>query len=193
MRMKELGDSVLLDKLKQNDEVAFTELYNRYWDKMYVIAVNRLNNPAEAEEAVQEVFYNIWKRRADISVTLSLPAYLATAVKYEVLNMLARQKRFLRYEKYTAYTGATADESAGEQLQVADMQRQLQQTIKALPEQCRLVYRLSREGGYSRKEIATTLDISEKTVANHLTRALKSLRGTFTELFRIIIFFLLTR
>nr|WP_295870921.1 RNA polymerase sigma-70 factor [uncultured Chitinophaga sp.] len=191
--MKELGDSVLLDKLKQNDEAAFTELYNRYWGKMYVIALNRLNNPAEAEEAVQEVFYNIWKRRAEISVTLSLPAYLATAVKYEVLNTLARQKRFLRYEKYTVYTGAAADESAGEQLQVADMQRQLQQTIRALPEQCRLVYRLSREGGYSRKEIATTLDISEKTVANHLTRALKSLRGTFTEIFRILIIFLLTR
>lgn len=191
--MKELEDAVLLDKLKHDDEAAFTELYNRYWDKMYIIAVNRLSNPAEAEEAVQEVFYNIWKRRADISVTLSLPAYLATAVKYEVLNTLARQKRFQRYEKHTVYTGAAADESAGEQLQVADMQRQLQLTIKALPEQCRLVYRLSREAGYSRKEIASTLAISEKTVANHLTRALKSLRGTFTEIFRILIIFFLTR
>lgn len=190
--MKELGDIVLLEKLKDNDEAAFTEIYNRYWDKLFVIAAHRLNSQAEAEEAVQEVFYNIWKRRADIQITSSLPAYLATSVKYEVLNSLARKKRFQRYEQHTVHTTAEADESAGEQLHFAQLQQQLQQTIKALPEQCRLVYRLSREAGYSRKEIASTLDISEKTVANHLTRALKSLRGSLTQIFRIIIIFFLS-
>lgn len=187
--MKELEDITLLEKLRSGSRDAFTALYNRYWDKLFVIASHRLNSPQEAEEVVQEVFYNIWKHRAALHIHTSLPAYLATAVKYEVLNQLARKKRFQRYELHAVHNAPLADLSAGERLQFNDLQQQLQATIRSLPEQCRIVYRLSREQGYSRKEIATHLDISEKTVANHLTRALKVLRISFSQLFRVFMIF----
>jgi RNA polymerase sigma-70 factor (ECF subfamily) len=79
---KPYTDQQLLDLIRTDDRGAFTELYNRYWDKTYAVALHRLEDEHEAEEVVQEVFLSIWQRRATLQLTHTVATYLAVAVKY---------------------------------------------------------------------------------------------------------------
>lgn len=69
------SDEQLLRLLQQNDEAAFTEIYNRYWKILYSSAHNILQVKDAAEDAVQEVFISLWKRRNLVHIE-SLKAYL---------------------------------------------------------------------------------------------------------------------
>ncbi|MGY3055301.1 RNA polymerase sigma-70 factor (family 1) [Pedobacter sp. UYEF25] len=169
-------DSELVLMLKLDNEEAFTEIYNRYWKKLYVVACNKLGNFAEAEEVVQNIFLSIWFRRATIEIASNLNAYLAVCVKYKVIKAL--NKRF-HQKKYLASLNDNdiLDNSTQEWLQFEEMKGQLSKLVADLPTKCQLVYRLSKEEGLSQKKIAEDLGISQKTVEAHLTTAIKKLKA----------------
>jgi RNA polymerase sigma-70 factor (ECF subfamily) len=167
-------DEDLFALLQSGDRKAFDELYNRYWDKLFVVACRRLGNPAEAEEVVQDVMLRLWSRRGEIALKSSLGAYLAVAVKYEVINWLARHRRRQAYQN--ALEGPEADHSTEQLVDFFALQERLSRLVKALPEKRRIVFQLSRDQGLSQKEIAERLRISENTVEAHIRKALQSLR-----------------
>ena len=82
----------LLHLITQDHEAAFTELYERYWEKLYVIAYNRLRDKASAEDIVHDVFTALWTNR-HITHIDNAENYLAVAVKYAVLNRVKRTIR----------------------------------------------------------------------------------------------------
>jgi RNA polymerase sigma-70 factor (ECF subfamily) len=169
-------DEQLVYLLRGSDEAAFTEIYRRYWDKLYVAATHRLCDGVEAKEVVQDIFYNLWKKRASLRLTHALSTYLAAAVKFEVINRLARDERKRRYLKDTAGRLSIAENLTQQQIDFDMLREQLSALVKALPEKCRLVYRLHREAGYSKEEIAEELGIASKTVEAHLSTAIRKIR-----------------
>jgi len=168
-------DHELIALLKQDDLVAFTEIYNRYWDKLLAVAVNRLFIEVEAEECVQDVFLSLWHRRETITLKYSLSTYLWVAVKYQVINRLS-SRNAKKYLKTTELRDEFIVGSADEALLEKELIERIEHSVQELPEKCRMVYRLSREEGKSNKEIARELNISEKTVEGHMTRAIKDIR-----------------
>ena len=88
----DFSDSELTVLLKQGDRLAFTEIYNRYWDKLLAIGYNHARNKEIAEEIVQDVLMSLWSRRNSVEVD-RLAAYLATAVKFAVFKVLAKESR----------------------------------------------------------------------------------------------------
>jgi RNA polymerase sigma-70 factor (family 1) len=168
-------ESEWLRNMAQGNEQAFTEIYHQYWKLLFSVAANKLNNLADAEEVVQEVFADLWKRRSAINIRQSLKSYLAAAVKFQVYNLMNKRYRQRHHEQLMQQTIDTTS-SVEEQYDLKELQEQLQQTAARLPERCKLIYELSREAGFSNREIAQSLDISEKTVENQMTRALKVLR-----------------
>lgn len=169
-------DGRLVSLLAQGDELAFTELFDRYWERMVYRAFDKLGSRPDAEEAVQEVFFELWKRREHIRPVERFDLYLAAAVKYKVLRHLAQRHRRAAVE--AGVTTAPNTEETALYLEFHELKKQIESTVRALPEKCRLVYRLSREQGLSTAEIADTLNISPKTAEAHLTKALKTLRGS---------------
>jgi len=95
-------DDELLLLLKEDNDAAFTEIYRRYWDRLFVVAMHRLGDMEEVRELVQDIFCNLWKKRSSLHLDHSLHTYLSVAVKYEVLNRLARRNRQLRYRKHVS-------------------------------------------------------------------------------------------
>jgi RNA polymerase sigma-70 factor (family 1) len=178
-------ESEWLRKLAQGDELAFTEIYHQYWKLLFSVAANKLNNLADAEEVVQEVFADLWKRREQINIQQSLKSYLAAAVKFQVYSLLYKKYRQHRHEETMEQPTSTTS-PIEEQYDLKALQEQLQQTTALLPERCKLVYELSREAGLSNKEIAQTMDISEKTVENQMTKALKHLRTSLKSFFSFL-------
>ena len=91
MSLKPYTDSELLSLLRQGVESGFTEIYNRYWKNLLVVAVNKTGDLDEAEEIVQDIFVSLWNRRETLEITSSLNNYLAVSVKYRVIKALAKK------------------------------------------------------------------------------------------------------
>jgi len=181
------SDQELLSLLREGDATAFRLIYDRYWDKLYVIARKRLNDALEAEEVVQDIFCNLWRKRGYINLVKGFDNYFSIAVKYEVINRMAKMARAADYLKDAASELSELDEGTIQLLDYNQLQEQLQLTIAGLPEKCRLVFTLQQEKGYSQKQIADELDISEKTVEAHLSKARKTLRGHFGNLYGLFL------
>ena len=178
-------DNELLREMAQGNETAFTQIYHQYWKLLFSVAANKLNNLADAEEVVQDVFADLWKRRAEIDIRQSLKSYLAAAVKFQVYSLLYKKYRQRQFEQ-SLEQDASATSHVEEQYDLKALQEKLRETAAQLPARCRLVYELSRETGLSNKEIAQSLDISEKTVENQMTKALKSFRTSLKSLFSFL-------
>src|ERR1700761_41337 len=172
-----LNDKELIDLLQQDDELAFTEIYNRYWKILLTVAANKLRELDEAEEIVQDIFVSLWKRRSELGVIDTLRSYLSVSVKYRVIKLLDKRGNYQRYASYAEQTFTITDNSTLQWLEFEELKSRLALFVADLPEKCRLVYQLSRDAGYTQKQIAEELNISEKTVEAHLGKAIRTLRA----------------
>lgn len=179
------SDDELLALIKQGSDAAFTEIYDRYWKKLFSVAANKLGDLAEAEDIVQQVFVTIWNRRTELEITSTLGAYLAVAVKYRIFKSIDRSSKRREYSDEAANAALLeiVDDSTREWLEFQEVSARLEVLIAALPDKCRLVFKLSREQGYSQKRIAEELSISENTVEGHMKKALRLLRGGLKNFF----------
>lgn len=176
-------DQELLQLLQRGDDEAFSAIYLRYWDRLVVVATHRLDNLEEAREAVQEVFCNLYRRRHQLELTHSLNTYLAAAVKYEVFKRFAVKSRQRRLKQQALDGWQESVEDTLHYLRANELRTELLGLIKALPDKCRIVFQLSRDKGYSQKQIARELGIAEKTVEAHLSAALRKLRVGLSHFF----------
>ncbi|MBK1440207.1 RNA polymerase sigma-70 factor [Parapedobacter sp. ISTM3] len=171
------NDDELVMLLKQSKQKALVAIYNRYWDKLFVVAANLLGSAEEAEECVQNVFVGLWNRRETIQLSHTLNTYLSVAVKYQSLSAMARNQRrqeVVHQEEWTDPMEAVSPESA---FIAKELRQRIEQSINRLPPQCQLVFRMSREQDMSVKAIAEALNLSENTVKMHLKNANKKLRN----------------
>jgi RNA polymerase sigma-70 factor (family 1) len=174
MSIKNFSDEQLINSLKNGEEVALTEIYRRYWKKMTAIAYNHLNDKCDADEIVQEVFIKLWDRKDKLEIQ-SLPDYLATAIKYSVFSDFQKKKRQDEVMA-NAMKVLPKTDFADERIYARFVQDYIDGLVEKLPEKCRLVFKYSREEGKKNTEIAHEMNIAEKTVEAHLTKAIKSLR-----------------
>jgi RNA polymerase sigma-70 factor (family 1) len=187
-----LSDNELATLITTDDEAAFNEIYKRYWERLYIAARHRIADSYEAEEIVQDIFCNLWRKRNGFELTKGFQNYFSVAVKFEVINRMAKKSRENRVKKEVLVLSSAIDESTSDQLDFNELQGQLALTIKVLPEKCLLVFKLKHEEGYSQKQIAEELNIAEKTVEAHLSKARKTIRirfGYLAEMAKSVLFF----
>lgn len=172
--MKREEDQYLWELLKEGDENAFSEIYDRFWDKLYYVAYQKVRNSDVAEGLVQEVFLLLWKKREDLSIN-NLSHYLAAMLRYSVYRHLASEKAMRERE----------DKFVNGQEQVAFMEDAIANKLildkiielsNQLPEKCRLVFQYNKLQDQSLQNVAKELNISQKTAEAHLTKALKTIR-----------------
>lgn len=170
----EYDDKALCLLLKQGDRNAFTEIYNRYWDKLYYLAYSHLSTESVCEEVVQDVFYTLWKKKDSLNIE-SLHFYLSAMTRHAVYKKLAKEKK-----KITAETNATFAQAQflneESNLDNKDLLDIVQRLASELPEKCRLVFIHNKLLDKSINEVAAFLNISTKTAEAHLTKALKIVR-----------------
>jgi RNA polymerase sigma-70 factor (ECF subfamily) len=175
--LKGMTDKDIMLQLNTTDATAvFIEIYNRYHAQLYTAASKRCSSTEIAEEIVQDLFINLWRNRATIKINSSLSGYLFTSVRNLILNQI--QKEAVRKRAYESLILENADyDNSTEEIVIAnDLSYHLNINLGSLPDKCRSVFELSRKQHKSNKQIAHELGISEKTVENHITRALKYLR-----------------
>ena len=177
-------NKMLLDLLSKSDESAFTELYNRVWQKLFAIAYNRLMEIQTAEDIVHDVFASLWANREKIEIE-SLDNYLATSAKYMVLAKIKKKERERIYNN-TSHHVPVIEIPIETSLHYKCILEIVKNEVEKLPEKCKLIFKCSRNKGMPVKQIAKELNISPKTVENQLNKALKQLKlvtRTFLNLF----------
>lgn len=171
--MQEFSDIQLLEKIRNHDEAAFAELYNRHWQACYLTACRILNLPDLAEDIVQEVFFKIWERREAQRIE-SIKAYLQQATRNKVLNAIRARKTDHRF--YSRLAAVSADLLEENHVLIRENEQLLVQLINMLPADCQETFRLSRLHHLTYKEIASLLQVSEKTVEKRMSKSLQYLR-----------------
>jgi RNA polymerase sigma-70 factor (ECF subfamily) len=168
-------DRELLDLLRQSDHGAFDTIFRAFYAPLVGLAERMLRQRETAEEIVQDVLLEVWRRRGDLVVEESLRAYLYRATRNRVLNhirhgeVVQRTARMLRDEQVPQRT-AVAD------VMESEIDEAVREAVGALPDRCREVFELSRQHGLKYAEIAVTLGISVKTVEAQMGKALRVLR-----------------
>lgn len=170
-----LTDERLIALIQENNLAAFERIYNKYWSKLYLSAYNILRDRQVSEDVTQEVLVNLWMKRANLQLT-SLNAYLYTAVRYKVFNVIRSGK--VRADLFNHLEELFSNNGGEDILSQKDINRLLEQGVAELPEKCRQIFIMSRKEHLTTKEIAERLGIAPKTVENQLTVALNRLRKT---------------
>ncbi|MES2517726.1 MAG: RNA polymerase sigma-70 factor [Bacteroidota bacterium] len=178
-------DQQILEYLAKSDVRAFDFLYQKYFSKLYGAVYKRLQNRELTEEVVQELFISLWERRTVLAISTTIEAYLFSSVKYLVI---AQYKKNNLFEQYSASLNPDSDNDNFTEQAVAfdELNEAYQKSLLMLPERCREVFLLKRSG-LSQKEISEKLDISEKTVENQMTKALKILREALSDYTTLLI------
>lgn len=161
------------------DEATFERVFKAHYAALHAYAHVMLKDTESAEESVQTVFLNLWEKRFNLQINISLKAYLYKAVYHQSLNQLKHRKVRQRYEE----ASLKASQEASQQIEgeEKELQDRIRATLDALPEKCRMVFQLSRFEELKYTEIAERMGISLKTVEAHMSKALKTLRTDLAE------------
>ena len=184
----ELSDEDLLILFQEDSEGVFKEIYNRYWSQLYSAAYRRVKLREVSQEIVQDIFTSLWIHRDELHVKTSLTGYLLTAVKYRVLNHFEKEMVRRNYRNLILNMSDQNPNLTEEAVFYEDLTRRLDQEVAQFSPKCKEVFELSRKSYKSNKEIADLMNISVKTVENHLTKALQILRIQFKEVMVLFIF-----
>ncbi len=174
-----MRDQELFDLLKQDEEYAFREIYERYFDVLYVHACKKLENKEEARDVIQEVFVTIWDKRKSLSLTGSLSAYLFTAVRNRIINIYLRKRIESVYVESLQKSIEEGLCQTDHPVRANQLNSMIEMEIAALPAKMQEIFKLSRNEYFTHREIASELNLSEQTVRKQINNALRILKSKF--------------
>ncbi len=186
----EVNEVQLMEQLGSRNEAAFEQVFKTYFKTLHSYALSLLKEEATAEEMVQNVFFKLWERAENLSLSGTVAAYLYRAVHNECMNYLKHRKVKATHQQYLAWSTKDNTDSASGKLSGKELENRLQQAINELPEQCRIIFQLSRFEELRYREIAEHLDLSVKTVENQMGKALKFLRAKLSPFLPAVILFI---
>lgn len=178
-----------MQALQNGDEGAMEMLFRNYYRRLCTYTNTILNDPDESEEIVQQVFVQMWEKRETMQINTSVQSYLFRAVRNNSLNRIKHEKVRRQYVDEVTSLANDSEPASGMTFH-NELQSQIMKAIESLPEQCRLIFKLSRFEELKYAEIADQLGISVKTVENQMGKALRMMRESLKDYLVIISIFL---
>jgi RNA polymerase sigma-70 factor (ECF subfamily) len=174
---QEYNESVLLRQLAEGNEEAFRKLFLAYKDKLYTYICKLSGSAETAEDMVHDVFLKLWEKREALPDIDNLNAYLYQISRNKSINLFRRMaKETLILSEIGRDEGIPGSLEGENRLIHADVLASIREAVDKLTPQQRQVFLLSRQNGLKINEIARKLGITERTVTNHMSQALRFLR-----------------
>ena len=180
-------DNNTITLLQGGDHSAFEQLFDEYFDALCRYAYSIIKDMDEAEDSVQKTFCKLWDQREELNIHTSISYYLYRMVHNDCLNRIKQIK--LHQEHNLSYSNmVTSDnDSVSEYIATTELQEAIKKALDNLPPQCRKVFELSRNEQMSYAEIAQQLGITNNTIENHISKALKLMRIELSEFLTLLI------
>ncbi len=180
MEFKSLDDARLVVLLQNGNALAFKELYERYWYYTYRIAIKKTGRADIAQEMAQQLFEMLWDKRDRLHID-NFKAYLTSSLKNLAIDYIRRHILEANYLEKLRLHFSDAGTPAGHQLEYDELSDTITGLLHQLPHKTRQVFIMSRFEYYTIPEIAGQLNLSEKAIEYHLTKALSFLRKHLKE------------
>jgi len=171
-------DQLLLELIRENDDRAFTILYNKYWQLLLNFASHYLSDKATCEEITQELFIQLHKRRYTIRINSSVSSYLYTALRNKILNHIRNQAVYRKHIHLAANKAARLQNNVDQFINMRELQAGISCSLKCMPAKCKEVYLLHDQDDLTIKKISQVLSRPVDTVEKQLRRAKKHLRSS---------------
>ena len=166
-----LEEKNILKRFKEGDPDSFDQIFEKYYRKVYAFSLRSLRNKEDAEGAVQEVFYNLWKDRSKLEELKDIEAWIFTIC----LNIIRKHFRRLATERKHVSLFADqfvdSDDSTVAEVEYRDLLEKTGKIIEKLPPRQKTIFLLSRKEAMSNLEISEKLNISVRTIDNQLSKA----------------------
>ncbi len=164
---------------REDDRPAFEQLYRRTLHALLGAIYKWTDSAEEAEDILQEVFLDLWEKRAKIQIRNEVFSYLYSMARYKIFDRLREKK--LTEKQIKAWTLVMQEEAVSTaaflEEELASREALVSSELEQLPAQMKRVYLLSAEQGKSIREISEELLVSPYTVKNHLQKIRKRLRS----------------
>ncbi len=175
-----LSDQELGSLLKNGDQQAYTEIYNRYSAILLIHACTRLQDEEEAKDLIHELFLCLWNKKDTLYFKTSLKGYLYTAVQNRVLDKIAHRKVKTAYAASLQQFLDQGNWITDECIREKELSGLIDREIASLPDKMRQIFEFSRKNHFTHREISDILNISEETVKKQVYNALKILKIRLT-------------
>jgi RNA polymerase sigma-70 factor (ECF subfamily) len=169
-------DQELVTLLKQGDEAAYTEIYNRYAVPVFYQVNQMLRDRESSKDVVQELFIALWSKADSIREEANLAGYLYIAARNRVFKLIQKGKVRNDYVSAIAKYATEVNTASLPLIDERELSRILAREIDLLPEKMKQVFEMSRKQNMSHLQIAQELGISDKTVKKQINKALNILR-----------------
>jgi len=184
-----ISDVELAGLIAGDDHEAFAELYERYFNILYIHAMKKLRDKDEARDLVQDLFVHLWSRRGSLGQHKNIANYLYASVRNRVLNLVAHKQVADKYLLSLIVDDMRIEAITDHRVRETQLAGMIESEISALPPKMREVFELSRKLNYTHKEIAMQLNLSEQSVRSHVKGALRILRTKFSTFIHLLLFF----
>jgi RNA polymerase sigma-70 factor (family 1) len=164
------------------DERSYKQLFLLFYNPLYRFAFSICKANEAAEEIVSDVMVKVWTMQHSLADIQNLKVYLFKAIRNTAFNYLSREQKHTSCELGDFYIELDSNLYQPEETALKkELIENVSAAIKQLPPKCQMVYKLVREDGFTYKEVAAILDISEKTVDRHLNIALHKLTSSLMQ------------
>jgi len=167
---------LIVSELKEGSKDAFHQLFSMYAPKIHSFAFSYLKNKDDAEELLQEIFLKLWEIRSTLDCDKNIKSLLFKICINLVYDFIKRRNIENAYLTFVGQNDQSKADSTWQEVIYQDMLLNLNKLVETLPDQRKLIFRLSKEEGLTNDEIAVRLKLSKRTVENQLYRAISFLR-----------------
>ena len=177
-----LSTEKIIRRLKNDDKSAVDELFGYYYPRLYHFSKSILKIENEIDDILQEVFVKIWLNRHKVDNADTFNAWIFTITKNEVLNLIRAKLKDQTFKDELFLRSVAEEYQTPNLIEFEEIKSGIDKIVTSLPEKRQQVFILSRTEGLSNKEIAQQLSISEKTVEDHITHAIKYIKNSMKEM-----------
>ena len=177
MRCK--SDKELVEALRSGDENAFECIFERHWQPLYAFVNKMIADQDQTKDVLQNTFLEVWKRKKTLYADDSILPFLIKVAKNEVITLFRKDKVRLTGDEILI-SNLQREGLTDDKLLATELQGAIESELIKMPVNMRKCFHLSRYEQKSIKDIAAELLLSEQTVKNNISEALKRLRNGLT-------------
>ncbi|HBX65750.1 MAG: RNA polymerase sigma-70 factor [Balneola sp.] len=177
----ESNDTQLYLKIKKGDQKAFKTFFETHHEELFRFLTRKGVAKQAAEDLIQKAFIYIWENRSGIEEHKSLRAYLFRIAYTRMLNLFRDTEKFDQNKSIPDLQSVDSANQPDQDIHQRELNRTIEQAISSMPEKRQQVFRLCFIQEFTYKEAAEFMEVSAKTIENHMSLALKDLRKSLSE------------